>query len=80
MTTAKDYLDRRWTALILLSVAEFVVVPQRVLYRVPNELPFEHAAMVEPFAIALHAIRRSPPALSSTPPSRLKKERNGRPV
>jgi len=39
-------------------------VPQRVLYRVPGELPFEHAAMVEPFAIALHAIRRSPPALN----------------
>jgi EmrB/QacA subfamily drug resistance transporter len=26
MTTAKDYLDRRWTALILLCVAQFVVV------------------------------------------------------
>jgi threonine dehydrogenase-like Zn-dependent dehydrogenase len=48
------------------AFAEFVVVPQRVLYRVPIELPFEHAAMVEPFAIALHAIRRSPPALNDT--------------
>src|SRR5438105_8862934 len=26
MTTARDYLDRRWTALILLCVAQFVVV------------------------------------------------------
>ena len=26
MTTAKDYLDRRWTALILLCAAQFVVV------------------------------------------------------
>src|SRR5437868_13162214 len=26
MTTAKDYLDRPWTALILLCVAQFVVV------------------------------------------------------
>src|SRR5437763_5088502 len=26
MTTAQDYLERRWTALILLCVAEFVVV------------------------------------------------------
>jgi EmrB/QacA subfamily drug resistance transporter len=26
MTTAKEYLDRRWTALILLCVAQFVVV------------------------------------------------------
>lgn len=46
------------------AFAEFVVVPQRVLYRMPGELPFEHAAMVEPFAIALHAIRRSPPVLN----------------
>src|SRR5262249_13913212 len=28
--------------------------------------PFEHAALVEPFTIALHAIRRSPPALNDT--------------
>jgi L-iditol 2-dehydrogenase len=48
------------------AFAEFVAVPPRILYRVPDALPFEHAAMVEPFAIALHAIRRSPPALNDT--------------
>jgi L-iditol 2-dehydrogenase len=48
------------------AFAEFVAVPPRILYRVPEKLPFEHAAMVEPFAIALHAIRRSPPALNDT--------------
>src|SRR5262252_9597063 len=48
------------------AFAEFVAVPPRILYRVPEALPFEHAAMVEPFAIALHAIRRSPPALNDT--------------
>ncbi len=48
------------------AFAEFVTVPQRILYRLPNGLPFEHAALVEPFAIALHAIRRSPPALNDT--------------
>ena len=26
MTTAQQYLDRRWTALILLCVAQFIVV------------------------------------------------------
>ena len=26
MTTAQEYLDRRWTALILLCVAQFIVV------------------------------------------------------
>lgn len=48
------------------AFAEFVVVPPRILYRVPEGLPFEHAAMVEPFAIALHAIGRSPHALNDT--------------
>src|SRR5215831_13903231 len=48
------------------AFAEFVTVPQRILYRVPASLPFEHAALVEPFAIALHAVRRSPPALNDT--------------
>jgi len=48
------------------AFAEFVAVPPRILYRVPDALPFEHAAMVEPFAIALHAVRRSPPGLNDT--------------
>jgi threonine dehydrogenase-like Zn-dependent dehydrogenase len=48
------------------AFAEFVAVPERILYRVPDGLRFEHAALVEPFAIALHAVRRSPPALNDT--------------
>src|SRR6185369_15447974 len=48
------------------AFAEYVAIPPRILYRVPEGLPYEHAAMVEPFAIALHAIRRSPPALNDT--------------
>jgi threonine dehydrogenase-like Zn-dependent dehydrogenase len=46
------------------AFAEFVCVPQHILYRLPDGLPFEHAALVEPFAIALHAIRRLPLALN----------------
>src|SRR5882724_2811071 len=48
------------------AFAEFVAVPERILYRLPEGLPFEQAALVEPFTIALHAIRRSPPALNDT--------------
>ena len=48
------------------AFADFVVVPQRILYRLPDQLPYEHAALVEPFSIALHAVRRSPPALNDT--------------
>lgn len=48
------------------AFAEFVAVPQRILYRLPDTLPFEHAALVEPFAIALHAIGRAPRALNDS--------------
>src|SRR6266704_643294 len=41
------------------AFAEFVVVPQRILYRLPQGVPFEHASLVEPFAIALHAVKRA---------------------
>ena len=36
MTTTKNYIDRRWTALILLCVAEFVVVLRRWLVPRPG--------------------------------------------
>ena len=41
------------------AFAEFVAVPQRILHRLPEGLPFEHAALVEPFSIALHAAGRA---------------------
>ena len=40
------------------AFAEFLTVPQRILYRVPQQLPFEQAALIEPFAIAVHAVGR----------------------
>jgi L-iditol 2-dehydrogenase len=38
------------------AFAEFVAVPQHVLYPLPPELPLEHAAMIEPVSVALHAV------------------------
>jgi threonine dehydrogenase-like Zn-dependent dehydrogenase len=40
------------------AFAEFVAVPQNILYPLPNELPFEHAAMIEPVSVAVHAVDR----------------------
>ncbi|MEE3218846.1 MAG: alcohol dehydrogenase catalytic domain-containing protein, partial [Planctomycetota bacterium] len=37
------------------AFAEFVVVPQRIVYPLPEELSFEHAAMVDPGSVGLHA-------------------------
>lgn len=40
------------------AFAEFVAVPDRILYRLPDTLPFDQAAMVEPVSIAIHAVQR----------------------
>ena len=41
------------------ALAEYVAVPARILYRVPEGLPFEHAAMIEPLSVAAHAVARA---------------------
>ena len=38
------------------AFAEFVVVPDRVVHRLPDEVTFAEAAMVEPLAVAVHAV------------------------
>ena len=38
------------------AFAEYVVVPNRVVYRLPENIPFSEAAMVEPLAVAVHAV------------------------
>jgi L-iditol 2-dehydrogenase len=42
------------------AFAEFVAVPERVLYRLPDGLSFEKAAMVEAVSVAVHAVKRAP--------------------
>jgi L-iditol 2-dehydrogenase len=41
------------------AFAEYVVVPQRIVYRLPDRLLFPEAAMLEAVAVALHAVRIS---------------------
>lgn len=41
------------------AFADFVVVPTRIVHRLPSELSFAHAAMVEPLAVAVHAVKIS---------------------
>ncbi len=48
------------------AFAEFVAVPQRVLYHVPDDVSFVHAALVEPLSIALHAVARSRVTIGDT--------------
>src|SRR5271154_2084313 len=39
------------------AFAEYVVVPERIVYRLPDELGFAEAAMLEAVSVGLHAVR-----------------------
>lgn len=42
------------------AFAEYVAVPQHILYRVPDSVSFNQAAMVEPISVSLHAFNLTP--------------------
>ncbi|MBN1221195.1 MAG: galactitol-1-phosphate 5-dehydrogenase [Anaerolineae bacterium] len=48
------------------ALAEYVAVPQRILYHLPDKVSFVHGAMVEPVSIAVHAASRVPVNLDDT--------------
>ncbi len=48
------------------AFAEYVALPQRILYRLPDSVSFEQAAMVEPVSVAVHAADRTPVSLGDT--------------
>ncbi len=48
------------------AFAEYVAVPQHILYRLPENVSFEHAAMVEPVAVALHAVNLTQISVNDT--------------
>ena len=48
------------------AFAEYVAVPARVSYVLPDALPFEHAAMIEAVSVAVHAVSLAPIAKEDT--------------
>ena len=48
------------------AFAEYVTVPQHILYRIPEGVSFTEAAMVEPVAVAAHAADLTPIAWNDT--------------
>lgn len=48
------------------AFAEFVAVPHQTLYRLPDVVTFEQAAMIEPLSVAVHAVERASPAENAT--------------
>ncbi|MDX1946279.1 MAG: galactitol-1-phosphate 5-dehydrogenase [Pirellulaceae bacterium] len=57
-----DYLGSRSDG----AFTEFVLAPERNLIRVPDNVSLEEAAMTEPAAVALHAVRRASLRLGDT--------------
>lgn len=48
------------------AFAEYVAIPQHILYRLPDNLSFEQAAMVEAVSVAVHAVERTPLSLNAS--------------
>lgn len=48
------------------AFAQFISVPKHILYRIPEKVSFEQAAMVEPVAVALHSINLSGVKINNT--------------
>lgn len=48
------------------AFAELVNVPEHIVYRIPDGLAFDHAAMVEPVSVAVHAVDITPLQLGDT--------------
>ncbi len=48
------------------AFAQYVAIPQHVLYRIPNGVAFHRAALLEPLAIAGHAVQRTRVSLADT--------------
>ena len=48
------------------AFAEYVAVPARILYRLPESLSFDHAAMIEAVSVAVHAVHLTPQTSGDT--------------
>lgn len=48
------------------AFAEYVAVPQSILYRLPEGLSFERAAMTEPVSVAFHAVNLLPSEINDS--------------
>jgi L-iditol 2-dehydrogenase len=48
------------------AFAEYVSVPERICYHLPDELSFHEAAMIEAVGVAVHAVHLTPVTLNDT--------------
>jgi len=48
------------------AYAEYIAVPENIVYPLPDEVSFEQAAMIEPVSVAVHAANRTPVELGDS--------------
>ena len=48
------------------AFADYVAVPQHIIYKMPDQVTFQQAAMVEPVAVALHAVNLAKPEVGES--------------
>ncbi len=48
------------------AFAEYVAVPRRIVYRLPDNLSYEQAALIEAASVAVHAVNLTPRQLGDT--------------
>ena len=48
------------------AFAEYVAVPSRIVYKLPDSLSFDHAALIEAVSIAVHAVNITPISLAAS--------------
>jgi len=48
------------------AFAEYVAVPRRIVYRLPDHMTFEQAALIEAVSVAVHAVNLTPFQLGAT--------------
>lgn len=48
------------------AFAEYVSVPRRIMYRLPDNLSYEQAALIEAVSVAVHAVNLTPIVLGDT--------------
>ena len=48
------------------AFAEYVAVPRRIVYKLPDALSFEQAALIEAVSVAMHAVNLTPVRLGDT--------------
>lgn len=49
------------------AFAEYIAVPENILFKLPDEITYEEASLIEALSVAVHAVKRVPLSIDCTP-------------